>query len=45
MVEQSLVDVSHVSAKGTSLRITISKKVADLAGISQKDILGFFLEN
>ena len=39
-----LVDVSHVSRRGTSLRITIPKKVQEKLGIREDDILGYHEE-
>ena len=40
-----LVDVSHVSRRGTSLRITIPKKVQEKLGIKEEDILGYYEED
>ena len=40
-----LLDVSHISKKGASMRVTIPKKVQDKLGIKDKDILGFYEEN
>ena len=42
---QQLVDVSHVSKRGTSLRITLPKKVQTLLGVKEEDILGFYEED
>ena len=40
-----LLEVSHASKKGSSLRITISKKVQEKLGIKEEDIVGFYEEN
>lgn len=40
-----LIDVSHVSRRGSSLRITIPKKVSEELGLKQEDILGFHKED
>ena len=37
-----LLDVSHVSKRGTSLRLTIPKKVQAKLGIKEEDIIGFY---
>ncbi|KAA8923407.1 AbrB/MazE/SpoVT family DNA-binding domain-containing protein [Thermoplasma sp.] len=36
------MDVSHVSSRGSSLRITIPKKVIQRLDIKPEDIIGFF---
>ena len=40
--EKKLIDVAHVSKRGSSLRISIPKKVAESIGISEGEILGFY---
>lgn len=40
--EKKLVDVAHVSKRGSSLRISIPRKVAESIGISEGEILGFY---
>lgn len=40
-----LVDITHVSRRGSSLRITIPKRVQEKLGIKEEDILGFYEEN
>lgn len=40
-----LIDVSHVSKRGSSLRITIPKKVQTILGIKEEDILGYYEED
>ena len=37
-----LLEVSHVSKRGTSLRLTIPKKVQAKLGIKEEDIIGFY---
>lgn len=40
-----LVEVAHVSRRGTSLRITVPKKVQEKFGIKEEDILGYYEED
>jgi bifunctional DNA-binding transcriptional regulator/antitoxin component of YhaV-PrlF toxin-antitoxin module len=40
----TLVDISHVSKRGSSLRITIPRKVSEKLGINPEDILGFYYD-
>ena len=40
-----LIDVSHVSKRGSSLRMTLPKKVQAKLGIKEEDILGFYEED
>ena len=42
---QQLVDVSHVSKRGSSLRMTLPKKVQEKMGVKEEDILGYYEEN
>jgi AbrB family looped-hinge helix DNA binding protein len=44
MEESKLVNIAHVSKRGSSLRISIPKKVADSIGISEGEILGFYYD-
>ena len=39
---QQLVDVSHLSKRGSSLRMTLPKKVQAILGVKEEDILGFY---
>ncbi|MCL6089532.1 MAG: AbrB/MazE/SpoVT family DNA-binding domain-containing protein [Candidatus Thermoplasmatota archaeon] len=39
-----LLEVSHVSKRGSSLRITLPKKVSERLKISPEDILGFYFD-
>ena len=38
-----LLDVSHASKRGTSIRISIPRKVVEKLGIGPEDIIGFYL--
>ncbi|MEM0135076.1 MAG: AbrB/MazE/SpoVT family DNA-binding domain-containing protein [Thermoplasmatales archaeon] len=40
-----LLDVSHVSTRGTSLRITIPKKAAEAMDLREGEIIGFYEED
>ena len=44
MAKRSLVDVSHISSKGGSMRITIPKKIGALLGLDASDIVAFYEE-
>ena len=37
-----LLDVSHVSTRGSSLRITVPKKVTEMLGIKVHEMIGFY---
>lgn len=39
-----LIDVAHVSKRGSSLRATTPKKVQDKLGISEEEFIGFYEE-
>ena len=39
-----LINVSHVSRRGSSLRITLPKKVSEKLGIDPEDILGYYFD-
>lgn len=39
MEKERTIDVTHVSAKGTSYRITIPVKIAKILGLNDRDIL------
>lgn len=41
---KSLLDISHISRGGSSLRITLPKKVIKAAGLEPSDIVAFYLE-
>ena len=40
-----LIDVSHTSKRGSSLRITIPKRVQEKLGVKEEDIVGFYEED
>lgn len=40
-----LIEVTHVSRRGSSIRITIPKKVQEKLGVREEDILGFYEED
>lgn len=40
-----LLDVSHLSKRGSSLRMTVPKKVQVKLGVREEDIVGFYEEN
>lgn len=42
---QQLVDVTHVSKRGSSLRMTLPKKVQEKIGVKEEDIIGFYEED
>ena len=42
---QQLIDVSHLSKRGSSLRMTVPKKVQAILGVKDEDIVGFYEED
>ena len=44
MGKAELLEVSHISKKGSSLRLSIPKKVADRIKVSGGDIIGFYTD-
>jgi AbrB family looped-hinge helix DNA binding protein len=40
-----LLEVTHVSRRGSSLRITLPKMVGEKLGISPGDVVGFYEED
>ena len=44
-MEKKLIDVSHVSAKGKTVRISVPKRVLELLGVNHGDIIAYYLEN
>jgi AbrB family looped-hinge helix DNA binding protein len=42
---QQLIDVSHLSKRGSSLRMTVPKKVQVKLGVKEEDIVGFYEED
>jgi bifunctional DNA-binding transcriptional regulator/antitoxin component of YhaV-PrlF toxin-antitoxin module len=45
MAKREIVDVTHVSARGTSYRITVPRKVARELGLVDGSILSFIRED
>ncbi len=43
-MSRELLDISHVSNNGPSLRISLSVKVKDTLGIGPNDIIAFYYE-
>ena len=37
-----LIDVAHISKRGTSMRVTLLKRVADLIGTKEEKIIGYY---
>lgn len=44
-MSQKLISVAKISSKGSSLRITIPKEVAEKLNISESEHIGFYFEN
>lgn len=42
---QQLIDVTHVSKRGSSLRMTLPKKVQTKLAVNEEDIMGFYEED
>ncbi len=42
--DKILMDIAHVSRRGSSLRVTLPKKVTQQLSIEPRDIVGFYLE-
>jgi len=40
--EKELIDVTHVSAKGTSSRITLPKRVSSMLNVKDGSIIAFY---
>lgn len=45
MVDGELLDVSHASKRGTSLRVSVPRKVSERLDLCPEDIVGFYVEN
>lgn len=43
--ERKLIEISKTSRRGTSLRFTLTKKVAELLAVGEGEFIGFYLEN
>ncbi len=44
-MSRELLDISHVSKSGSSLRISLPVKVKDALGIGPNDIIAFYYED
>jgi AbrB family looped-hinge helix DNA binding protein len=44
-MSEKLIAVAKTSSKGSSLRITIPKEVAEKLNISESEHIGFYVEN
>ena len=44
MGNKTLIEVTHVSRRGASFRVTLPKHVAEILKISPGDIVGFYTE-
>lgn len=42
--EEKLIEITKTSKRGTSLRMTLPKPVAELLSIGEKEFLGFYSE-
>lgn len=42
MNKKPIIDVTHISARGTSFRITLPKKVVKRLNLTEDDIIAFF---
>lgn len=45
MAGKTLIEVTHVSRRGASLRVTLPKKVGEKLSISPGDIIGFYSDD
>lgn len=45
MTNKESIDVAHVSAKGTSYRITIPRKIVNELSLEDECIVAFYKEN
>ena len=40
-----ILDVVHVSSKGTSYRMTLPRKIVEMMGVKDDDLIAFYSEN
>lgn len=45
MDKKPIIDVTHISARGSSFRITIPKKVIKKLNLTEEDIIAFYDDN
>ncbi|MDA8142616.1 MAG: AbrB/MazE/SpoVT family DNA-binding domain-containing protein [Thermoplasmatales archaeon] len=44
-IESKLIEVTRTSKRGSSLRVTLPKEIAESLSIGEGEFLGFYLEN
>ncbi|MCL4332073.1 MAG: AbrB/MazE/SpoVT family DNA-binding domain-containing protein [Thermoplasmataceae archaeon] len=42
MPEKKLIDVAHVSGRSGSYRVTIPKRISEILGVKEGDIIAFY---
>ena len=42
--KRELIDITRTSSKGTSLRITLPKRIAETLSIKEGEFVGFYVE-
>lgn len=42
MEKRKLIDVTHISSRGSSFRITLPKKIINRLNLSEDDIIAFY---
>lgn len=45
MEKKQLLEVAHVTIRGTSIRITLPKKIVKILDVTEGDIVGFYEED
>jgi bifunctional DNA-binding transcriptional regulator/antitoxin component of YhaV-PrlF toxin-antitoxin module len=45
MEKRKLIDVTHISSRGSSFRITLPKKIISRLNLSEDDIIAFYEED
>lgn len=45
MEKRKLIDVTHISSRGSSFRITLPKKIINRLNLSEDDIIAFYEED
>lgn len=44
-MDKKLIDVSHVSPKGKTIRISMPKRVLEILGVNHGDIIAYYEAN
>ena len=44
-MSEVILDVAHVSSKGTSYRMTLPRKIVEMMGVKDDDLIAFYSEN